>query len=82
MDFGLSEELALLRETADRFVSDVCPPELAKEWDDGHHYPAELFRGFADLGWFELPFPVDEGGGGGGAIELAIISEALGRASL
>ena len=36
--------------------------------------------GVGDLGWFGLPFP-EEGGGGGGPIEL-ILAEELGRASL
>ena len=31
---------------ARRFVDDVCPPERAKEWDETHHYPQELFDGF------------------------------------
>ena len=82
MDFGLTEEQALLRETADRFVAGVCPPEKAKAWDEAHHLPVELFDGFAEMGWFELPFPEDQGGGGGGASELAIIADSLGRASL
>ena len=82
MDFGLTEEQRLLRETVRRFVDDVCPPEKAKEWDDTHHYPAELFRAFADLGWIGLAFPEESGGAGGGAAELAIITEELGRASL
>ena len=82
MEFGLTDEQQLLRDTARRFVDDVCPPERAKEWDETHHYPAELFRGFADLGWFQLGFPDADGGAGGGAAELAIITEELGRASL
>jgi len=82
MDFGLTDAQALLRDTAERFVADVCPPERAKEWDEAHHYPEELFRAFAELGWFELAFPASDGGGGGGAMELAILAEALGRASL
>jgi hypothetical protein len=45
-------------------------------------FPTELFDGFAEMGWFELPFPEAQGGGGGGASELTIIAEALGRASL
>ena len=43
MDFGLTEEQELLRETAQRFVADVCPPERAKAWDESHHAPPELF---------------------------------------
>src|SRR5436309_15605711 len=82
MDFGLSDEQHLLRETARRFVADICPPAQAKAWDETHHYPPELFQGFTRLGWTELAFPEDLGGGGGGAAELAIITEELGRASL
>jgi len=80
--FGLTDEQTMLRETAERFVAEVCPPETAKAWDETHHYPEQLFRGFAELGWFELPFPPEHGGGGGGAVELAILAEALGHASL
>src|SRR4051794_2415632 len=82
MDFALSDEQELLRDTARRFVAEVCPPERAKEWDETHHYPTELFKGFADLGWFELAFPEADGGAGGGAAGLAIITEQLGHASL
>src|SRR5437762_1591941 len=69
MDFGLSDEQHLLRETARRFVADICPPAQAKAWDETHHYPPELFQGFTRLGWTELAFPEDLGGGGGGAAE-------------
>jgi alkylation response protein AidB-like acyl-CoA dehydrogenase len=82
MDFGLSEEQQLLRDTARTFVSRVCPPEQAKEWDDARHYPPELFKAFADMGWFGLPFAQDDGGGGGDALDLAILAEELGTASL
>lgn len=82
MELGLTDEQELLRDTARRFVDDVCPPERAKAWDEAHHYPAELFRGFAELGWIELGFPNEDGGAGGGAAELAIVTEELGRASL
>ncbi len=82
MDFELTDEQALLRDTARSFVGRVCPPERAKQWDDDHHYPPELISGFADLGWLGLALPVDLGGGGGTAVELAVIGEELGRASL
>jgi len=82
MDFGLTVEQELLQATVRRFVAEVCPPERAKEWDDNHHYPAELFRGFAELGWTGLGFPEADGGSGGDAADLALITEELGRASL
>ena len=82
MNFEFSEEQELLRLTARAFVKRMCPPERAKEWDDTHHYPAELFDGFAEMGWLGLPFPESAGGGGGDAIDLAILAEELGKASL
>lgn len=81
MDFGLTDEQELLRQTARQFVADVCPAEQAKEWDEQSAVPPELFTGMADLGWFALPFAEDEGGDGGGPLELIVIAEELGRAS-
>ena len=81
MDFGLTDEQQMLRKTARDFVSRVCPPEKAKEWDERAVLPPELLTGFAELGWFSLPFPESAGGDGGGPQELVLIAEELGRAS-
>ena len=82
MDFGLSDEHASLQEVARQFVDRHCPPRQAKEWDEANAYPEELFTAMADVGWFGLPFPESAGGDGGGAIQLTLIAEQLGRASL
>jgi alkylation response protein AidB-like acyl-CoA dehydrogenase len=81
VDFGLTNEQELLRATARAFVDDVCPAKKAKEWDEESAVPPELFKGMAELGWFSLPFAEDEGGDGGGPMELILIAEELGRAS-
>src|SRR3954465_3629404 len=81
MDFGLSDEQTLLQQTARDFVTRVCPPEVAKEWDEKEMFPGELLRGMAEMGWFSLPFPADEGGDGGSPIDLVVIAEQLGRSS-
>jgi alkylation response protein AidB-like acyl-CoA dehydrogenase len=82
MDFGLTDEQRLLQETGGRFVQKTCPVAVAKEWDERGTLPSELFEGIADQGWFGLPLPESEGGGGGGAVELCLITEQLGHASL
>jgi alkylation response protein AidB-like acyl-CoA dehydrogenase len=81
VDFGLTDEQEMLRATARQFVADVCPAERAKEWDEQSAVPPELFKGLAELGWFSLPFAEADGGDGGGAVELILIAEELGRAS-
>jgi len=81
VDFGFTEEQEMLRATARQFVADVCPAERAKEWDQESAVPPELFKGMAELGWFSLPFAEQDGGDGGGPVELILIAEELGRAS-
>jgi alkylation response protein AidB-like acyl-CoA dehydrogenase len=82
MDFGLSTEQAALQDVARQFVDRHCPPRQAKEWDETNAYPEELFKSMAEMGWFGLPFPEKAGGADGSPMELAIIAEQLGRASL
>lgn len=84
MDFGLSDEHAALQETARLFVDRHCRPWQAKEWDETGTFPEHLIKAMADLGWFALAFPDGGGDGGdeGGPVELAVIAEQLGRASL
>ncbi len=81
MDFDFTEEQELLRETARSFVAANCPPEVAKEWDETYTAPTKLFDAWRDMDWFALPYPEADGGAGGTAMELAILSEELGRAS-
>ena len=81
MDFGLSDEQEMLRATAREFVAEVCPAEKAKQWDEESALPPELFKGMAEMGWFSLPFAEEDGGDGGGPVELILIAEELGRAS-
>jgi len=81
VEFGLSDEQEMLRDTARQFVTDVCPAERAKEWDEQGAAPPELFKGMADMGWFALPFSEGDGGQGGGPFELMLVAEELGRAS-
>jgi alkylation response protein AidB-like acyl-CoA dehydrogenase len=82
VDFDLSAEQAALQAAARQFVDRECPPRQAKEWDETNAYPAELFKAIADIGWFGLAFPAEAGGDGGGASELVLIAEQLGRSSL
>ena len=82
MEFALSDEQALLRDTVRDLVARTCPPEVAKAWDDDATPPEELQRVLAGMELFGLPFPVEFGGAGATPTELVIVAEQLGHASL
>jgi pimeloyl-CoA dehydrogenase small subunit len=80
MDFELSEEQRLLRETvervlADRYTFDKRRAYLAEP--DG--WSRALWAQYAELGLLGLPFAENHGGFGGGPIEVMLVMEAFGR---
>ncbi|PSC02911.1 acyl-CoA dehydrogenase [Alsobacter soli] len=80
MDFSLTEEQALLRDSARRFVAEAAPVEqrlAAARQGDG--FSRDHWSAFAELGWLGAALPEEAGGFGGGMLEAAIILEELGR---
>ena len=80
MDLTLSDEQRLLRESAERFVSETYTADhRRKVANDPLGFSADLWKQFADLGWLALLIPEAHGGLGGGAIETGILMEVFGR---
>jgi alkylation response protein AidB-like acyl-CoA dehydrogenase len=80
MDLTPSDEQRLLRESADRFVSETYTADHRRRIaNDPLGYSADIWKQFADLGWLALPISEAHGGLGGGAIEVGILMEAFGR---
>ncbi len=80
MDLTPSDEQRLLRESADRFVSETYTADhRRKVASDPLGFSAGIWKQFADLGWLALPIAEAHGGLGGGAIEIGILMEAFGR---
>lgn len=80
MDLTLSDEQRLLRESADRFVSETYTADHRRKIaNDPLGFSADIWKQFAELGWLALPIPEVHGGLGGGAIETGILMEAFGR---
>ncbi|MBI0535591.1 pimeloyl-CoA dehydrogenase small subunit [Roseomonas sp. KE2513] len=77
MDFDLTEEQRLLKESIDRFAADNAR-EPAQHGGAGDG--AALWNGLAELGVLALPFAEEDGGIGGGPVETMIVMEAIGRA--
>ncbi|MHB0790122.1 pimeloyl-CoA dehydrogenase small subunit [Bradyrhizobium sp. 5.13L] len=81
MEFDLSEEQRLLKESVDGLLSDVYKFEQRKRYmkEEGG-WSRAIWSSIAEQGLLGLPFPETEGGFGGGAVETLIVMEALGRA--
>src|SRR4029077_2061118 len=80
MDLNLSDEQRLLRESADRFVSETYDADhRRRQASEPNGFSAAIWKQFADLGWLALPIDEAYGGLGGGAIETGILMEAFGR---
>jgi len=81
MDFDLSEEQRLLKDSVDGLL------KTAYDFDSRKKYAAEaggwsraMWGKLAEQGLLGLPFAEDDGGFGAGAVETMIVMEALGKA--
>ncbi|MCH8334921.1 MAG: acyl-CoA dehydrogenase family protein [Proteobacteria bacterium] len=80
MDFSISEEQSMLADSVSKFMENDYDFERRQEIaesDDG--YSKELWHTFAELGWTAVPFAEDDGGLGGGPVELMLMMEQFGR---
>jgi len=81
MDFDLSEEQRLLKESLERLLGDRYAFEQRKSYGQGHEgWSRDLWAQYAELGLLGLPFPESYSGTGGGPVETMIAMEAFGRA--
>ncbi len=81
MDFDLSDEQRLLRDSVDRLIQDRYGFEARRGFrkePDG--WSRAMWAQLAEIGLLGLPFAEADGGFGGGPVETAIVMEAFGRA--
>jgi alkylation response protein AidB-like acyl-CoA dehydrogenase len=82
MDFGLSQDQVLLKDTLRRWLGEECPTTRVRavmESESGHD-PA-LWQGLASLGVPGLAVPTAHGGSGLELLDLALAAEELGYAA-
>jgi pimeloyl-CoA dehydrogenase small subunit len=81
MDFDLSEEQRLLKESVDGLLGDAYDFDSRKKYmKEPGGWSKAIWSRFAEQGLLGLPFAEDDGGFGAGAVETMIVMEALGRA--
>ncbi len=81
MDFEYSSEQKLLWESTHTLMQRVATPEYLRRLDRERLYPYELYDAWVEAGLFALPFAEEYGGIGGSVVDLAIVSEEIGRHS-
>src|SRR4051795_6335768 len=79
MDFDLSDEQQLIRETARDFTNKEVVPR-ARENDRNHHFDTELVRKIADQGYLGAIVPREYGGAGLDYVTYGLVVEEIGRA--
>ena len=80
MDFDLSDEQRLLKDSVDRFIADRYGFEARRSHRaEPGGWSRAAWAQIAELGLLGLPFSEADGGFGGGPTETAIVMEAFGR---
>jgi len=81
MNFEFSDDQKQLRDQAQRFLAEKCPPKAVRAVLEGSAgYDKALWSGLAEMGFLGVAIPEEFGGTGAGHLELCVIAEEMGRA--
>ena len=78
MDFDLSDDHRLLRDTVRDFANQEVAP-VAEALDHEKRFPYEIVQKLGGLGLMGIPFPEEYGGSGGDSLAYALAVEELTR---
>ena len=80
MDFSLTPEQEMIRDTYARFCDKELTPEYVRWYDQNCDFlPQEMFDKFAALGTAGLTLPEAYGGQGLGTVELCLVMEEISK---
>ncbi|GMM92412.1 acyl-CoA dehydrogenase family protein [Qipengyuania sp. MTN3-11] len=74
--FQLTDDQLAIQEMAQRFTADNITPHAA-EWDEKAHFPRDVIKQTAELGFGAIYVSEESGGIGLGRLEAALIMEAM-----
>lgn len=78
MNFELTEEQALIQDAARKFSDDRLKPHAAR-WDEEKHFPVDVLKDAAEMGFAGIYTRDDVGGSGMSRVDAALIFEQLSR---
>ena len=76
MDFSLTDDQRAIEDAARAFAAAELAPHSAR-WDEAHHFPADVLRQAAGLGFGGLYVREDVGGAALGRLDASIVFEQL-----
>jgi acyl-CoA dehydrogenase len=80
MNFEFSEDQNMLRDQAQKFLAEHCPPAVVRKvLDTDAEYDEGLWKKITEMGWTAAVIPEELGGLGLSYLELCVIAEELGR---
>ncbi|PSP17699.1 hypothetical protein BRC62_04310 [Halobacteriales archaeon QH_10_67_13] len=77
MEFGLSDEHQLIRDSVREFCEEEIEP-IVQEIEDEHRFPREIFDQLGELDVMGVPVSEEWGGLGGETLLYTLVAEELG----
>jgi alkylation response protein AidB-like acyl-CoA dehydrogenase len=80
MDFSLNEVQAMLDDSLEKFIGNDYDFETRQKYAGSEQgFSSEVWQMFAELGWTAVPFSEEDGGFGGGPIDLMVLMLRFGK---
>jgi len=80
MDFSLNEVQAMLADSIEKFIGNDYDFDSRQAYSASElGFSADVWQTFAELGWTAVPFSEADGGFDGGAVDIMVVMERLGR---
>ena len=80
MDFSLNEVQEMLDDSVEKFIANDYDFETRQKYSGSDQgFSSEVWQTFADLGWTAVPFSEEDGGFGGGPIDLMVLMLRFGK---
>lgn len=77
MDFDLTEQQLVARDSLRALLKREVTPEYVRECDEAERFPTELYQALAKAGWLGLPIPEEYGGTGSSCFDLTLFLEEM-----
>jgi alkylation response protein AidB-like acyl-CoA dehydrogenase len=80
MDFSLNEIQVMLDDSIEKFIANDYDFDTRQQYAGSESgFSIDVWKMFAELGWTAVPFTEDDGGFGGGPIDLMVVMQRFGK---